>query len=243
MKNTLARLKGQQKTQWVLWPLWLIICFLVAGYVGGALVVLIARTFGFAGALNTTLGLLIFQVLIYAMLLGLIFSMPQVRKLTNRKQMGVQRPLGWGDIGLGVAGYIVYLIGLLAVMTVLTQLIPQFNASQAQDLGFEALYGIDRYIALIVFVVIAPVVEELIMRGFLYGKLRQAAMPKWPAALLVSVLFGLAHGQWNVGVDTFLLSMVACYLREATGTIWPGVVIHMLKNLLAYIMLFVVMPL
>lgn len=243
MKNALARLKEQQKTQWLLWPLWLIACFLVAGYVGGALIVLIAKALGFAGVLTSTLGLLVFQVLIYAILLGLIFSMPQVRKLTNRQQMGIERPMNWGDIGLGIAGYIVYLIVLLAVMTVLTQLIPQFNASQAQDLGFKALYGIDRYIALIVFVVVAPVVEEVIMRGFLYGKLRQAAMPKWPAALLVSVLFGLAHGQWNVGVDTFILSMAACYLREVSGTIWPGVVIHMLKNLLAYIMLFVVMPL
>lgn len=242
MKGKLARFK-QQKVEWVLWPAWLIVCFLAAGYVGGALVVMVAKALGFSGMLTTTLGVLLFQVLIYAILLGLIFSIPQVRRMTNRRQMGIERPMSWKDIGFGVAGYVVYLMILLAVTSILTQLVPQFNASQAQDLGFKTLYGIDRSIALILFVVIAPIVEEVIMRGFLYGKLRQAAMAKWPAALVVSILFALAHGQWNVGIDTFILSMVACYLREVTGTIWPGVVIHMCKNLLAYIMLFVVMPL
>ena len=66
-------------------------------------------------------------------------------------------------------------------------------------------------------------------------------MPMWPAALIVSIIFGALHGQWNVAIDTFILSMVACYLREATGTIWPGVVIHMTKNAVAFVLLFVVM--
>jgi membrane protease YdiL (CAAX protease family) len=54
-----------------------------------------------------------------------------------------------------------------------------------------------------------------------------------------SVLFGLIHGQWNVGVDVFVLSMVACSLREVTGSIWAGILLHMLKNALAFYIIFV----
>jgi membrane protease YdiL (CAAX protease family) len=56
----------------------------------------------------------------------------------------------------------------------------------------------------------------------------------------VSALFGLAHMQWNVAIDVFVLSMVACYLRELTGSIWAGIILHCLKNLIAFIALFFV---
>jgi membrane protease YdiL (CAAX protease family) len=244
MKTTaIKKLKNSPKLMWLVWPLWLIACYLVAGYVGGALIVAAAKLLGIGGALNSTLGILIFQVLIYALLIAIVFSLPQARRLLSRKTLGVGRLVSWGDIGLGIAGYVVYLVALIAVVMALTHFIPAFNASQSQELGFTSLYGMERFVGFIVFVVIAPAIEELLMRGFLYGKLRQANMSLWPAAIVVSVLFAAAHGQWNVAVDTFLLSMIACYLREITGTIWPGFIIHMLKNLLAYIMLFVVMPL
>ena len=74
-------------------------------------------------------------------------------------------------------------------------------------------------------------------RGMLYGGLRRSKMPWWGAAVIVSALFGLAHMQWNVAIDVFVLSMVACYLRELTGGIWAGFMLHMLKNGLAFFVL------
>ena len=94
-------------------------------------------------------------------------------------------------------------------------------------------------------VVVAPVVEELIFRGWLYGKMREATHGKfrtWVAIglpmLLVSLLFGLVHGQWNVGVVVFAMSLVMCALREITGTIYAGMLVHMLKNAVAFMLLF-----
>lgn len=226
--------------EWLIWPLWTVVCFLAASYVFGFLAVQLLKALGLLGIISSTSGALIFQTVIYAVALALIFSVNKVRKTTNKKVLGVGRPMSLGDIGLGLAGYIIYFIMLLAATFVLIQFVPSYIADQPQELGFTALYGLERIIGFIVFVIVAPVVEELIMRGFLYGKLRQAKMPMWPAAVIVSVIFGALHGQWNVAVDTFILSMVACYLREATGTIWPGVVIHMIKNGVAFTLLFVV---
>lgn len=166
-------------------------------------------------------------------------NVPVKKRTVNAKTLGVARSLSWGDIGLGIAGYVIYFMAFVALTIVISKLIPAYNAEQNQDIGFNALYGIERTIGFIVLVIITPIAEELVMRGFLFGKLRQAKLPFWPAAVVVSAIFGLAHGQWNVGVDTFILSMVACYLRELTGTIWPGVIIHMLKNAVAYVMLFI----
>ena len=95
----------------------------------------------------------------------------------------------------------------------------------------------DYAIAFFFLVVVAPVCEEIIFRGWLYGKLR-ARIPAVPAILLVSLLFAVLHGQINVGVTVFAMSIGMCIQRELTGTIWSGMVLHMIKNAIAFYYLF-----
>jgi membrane protease YdiL (CAAX protease family) len=60
--------------------------------------------------------------------------------------------------------------------------------------------------------------------------------------LVTSLLFGLAHLQsgdngaliWGAALDTFILSLVLVYLRESTGALYAGILIHSLNNLLAF---------
>jgi membrane protease YdiL (CAAX protease family) len=52
-------------------------------------------------------------------------------------------------------------------------------------------------------------------------------------------VFGAVHGQWNVAIDVFSLSLIMCGLREITGNIWAGALLHMLKNGLAFYILFI----
>jgi membrane protease YdiL (CAAX protease family) len=87
-------------------------------------------------------------------------------------------------------------------------------------------------------IIVAPVAEEVLFRGYLYGKLRKS-VPVWAAIGIVSVLFGSIHGQWNVAIDVFALSIVLCVLREITGSIWAGILLHMVKNGLAFYILFI----
>jgi membrane protease YdiL (CAAX protease family) len=64
-------------------------------------------------------------------------------------------------------------------------------------------------------------------------------MPVWVAIVITSALFGFIHGQWNVGIDVFALSVVLCSLREITGSIWAGILLHMLKNSVAFFIIFI----
>lgn len=59
------------------------------------------------------------------------------------------------------------------------------------------------------------------------------------AAIFTSGTFGLVHGQWNVAIDTFILSMVMIALYEKTKNLWACVFLHGLKNLVAFLALFV----
>lgn len=157
---------------------------------------------------------------------------------TNRDELGVQKLPTFVDIGLAPIGYVVYMV-IATALTTFMSIFTWFNPEEAQDVGFSYfISGFDRVIAMIALVIIAPLTEEIIMRGWLYGKVR-SKLKVIPAILLVSVLFGLLHGQWNVAVSTFALSIVLCGLREITGTIWSGVLLHMLSNGIAFYLLYI----
>ncbi len=195
-----------------------------------------------ASFLVSAVGEAIYSALVYILALFLIIFVPwKIFKKwkTNPEEMGIRGLPTWTDIGLAPIGFIVSLI-LASVFLAIFSLFPWFNAEEAQDVGFHFLDGgLDRAVAFITLVIVAPIAEELIFRGWLYGKLR--AKLNMPLAIfLVSLAFGIVHGQWNVGVNVFALSIVLCGLREITGTIYSGILVHMIKNGIAFFLLYII---
>lgn len=167
-------------------------------------------------------------------------------KAVNREELGLKGLPTWTDIGLAPVGFIAATL-LAAGFVAIFNIFPWFDASQAQEVGFNAgVVGFERLLAFVTLVVVAPVAEELIFRGWLYGKLRPMLSEKMSdrasmliSIFLVSLLFGIVHMQWNVGVNVFAMSIVLCGLREVTGTIYAGILMHMIKNGVAFFLLYV----
>lgn len=188
---------------------------------------------------NSAVDMLIYRVIVYGVMMAMIAAFVWYRYRTlNTEQIGLTRFPEWSDIGLSLAGAVVYMLASVIALTLASK-VPGFSSGQAQDLGFGHLFGSELVSAFIVLVIITPICEEMIFRGFLYGRLRALHVSWWLSALVVSILFGVAHMQWNVGIDVFCLSMVACILREITGSIWVGILLHMMKNFLAFMVTFV----
>jgi membrane protease YdiL (CAAX protease family) len=80
-------------------------------------------------------------------------------------------------------------------------------------------------------VVFAPLFEEVIFRGLLYGSLR--ARLSWPAAAVASALiFGLAHGYGPAGFASVLVSgLLWAWIYERTGSLLPCIAAHVINNL------------
>ncbi len=195
-------------------------------------------------ALSQPVWMAIYEALVYILAMALIILVP--KKNSNRTELGLRGLPTWTDIGLAPVGFIVYLLlaaGLLAIFS----FFPWFDAEEAQEIGFSIYAaGLDRAIAFFALVVIAPIAEEIIFRGWLYGKMRGKLNKKVSnqtsmliSIFLVSLLFGIVHLQWNVGVNVFAMSVVLCGLREITGTIYSGILLHMLKNGVAFYLLFI----
>ena len=192
-------------------------------------------------AVNSVLLNTISTALIYAITILLVIGLPWLikRKKTTAADIGMSRLLSWTDILITPAGLIVYLIASAILITIVGMLVPSFDANQAQEVGFNNLSSQYEFVlAFIVLVVAVPVAEEILFRGYLFGKLKKV-VPVWAAVLVTSILFGALHGSWNVAIDTIALSVVLCVLRELTGSLWPSILLHMAKNGIAYYFLFI----
>ena len=217
---------------------WVALVFFVIQYVVAFLFVkLLPKSVLGTNAINS-----IYQVVAYALALFVIIFVPWkvLKRKTTRDELGMRGLPTWTDVLLAPIGFIVTLFLGGALTYIMMAFLPEINWQQAQEVGYHGLYrASDFAAAFICLVVLAPLCEEIIFRGWLYGKLR-FRMPAVPAILITSVLFGLVHGQWNVGVTVFAMSLGMCVMRELTGTIWSGVLLHMIKYGIAFYFLFVV---
>jgi membrane protease YdiL (CAAX protease family) len=163
----------------------------------------------------------------------------------SRQTIGFVKPQ-LSHIGLGVLAVVPYFVVYLAIVAAVSYIYPSLNTGQKQEIGFDHTKGVlELVLVFISLVVLPPLVEEIMMRGFLYTGLRKA-FPKIISALLVSGLFGIAHlaeggnagPLWIGALDTFALSLVLVYLREKTGNLWAGITLHAVKNGTAFVYIF-----
>lgn len=160
-------------------------------------------------------------------------------------EIGLKPPV-LRDLLYVMVGYGVYFATFLTLVQ-LSSGLPGLNVDQKQELGFSpGIAGNELWLVFISLVILPPITEEILMRGFLYTGLRtRLSMVK--AGLITSLLFGAAHLQagsgnsllWIAALDTFVLSMVLVYLREKTGSLAAPMTLHMLKNGIAFAALFI----
>ena len=179
----------------------------------------------------------------YVVAVALIILPPWyfMKSKVRKDGLGLRGLPTWTDILLAPIGYIASMAATMAVLLVIQAFVPSFNLQETQDVGFrmESLYSnADKMVAFAALVILAPIAEELIFRGYLYGKLR-TRLSAIPAIILVSVLFGFMHGQWNVGIVVGVMSIFLCIARELTGTIYAGILMHMIRNGLAFYLLYI----
>jgi membrane protease YdiL (CAAX protease family) len=78
-----------------------------------------------------------------------------------------------------------------------------------------------------------PFVEETTYRGLGYSVL--APLGRWPAILLVGLLFGLSHGLILSLPIIVLFGCVLAWIRARTDSVFPGMVLHGAFNLIALV--------
>jgi membrane protease YdiL (CAAX protease family) len=196
---------------------------------------------------DSVIGQFSFIALVEGLSVGLLYAFLKSRQL-GFKAIGLIKRPRWLDVGYVFIGFGLYMLLNQVVLRLAEFGAPNLDESQKQSIGFENAHGSMLVLVFIALVVLPPVVEEMLMRGFLYTGLKHH-LPKVAAALLTSVLFAIAHLElgsgnapvWSAALDTFALSIVLIFLYEKTGRLWSSIGLHMLKNSIAFLYLFVLM--
>jgi len=84
-------------------------------------------------------------------------------------------------------------------------------------------------------VVLAPLWEEAVFRGFLLSSLAQTQLGYWPAAVLSTTLWTLLHWgySWPGVTSVFIAGIALSWLMQRTGSMRAVVVAHGVANTIA----------
>jgi membrane protease YdiL (CAAX protease family) len=124
-------------------------------------------------------------------------------------------------------------LGALAVIVVSNFILePVLHASQRQGIApTHNPRSTDQWIILVVAIVglvlVAPAAEELILRGLGFATLGRYALP------VTTVLFALAHGLAVLLIPVAIAGLALGWVRLKTGSVLPGMGVHMSLNALA----------
>lgn len=77
--------------------------------------------------------------------------------------------------------------------------------------------------------VAAPLVEEFLFRGYMYGTLRRLTNPVF-AAIIIGALFAVVHGNLPALLPLWVFSILLCLAYELTGCLWVSVGMHIFFN-------------
>ena len=103
------------------------------------------------------------------------------------------------------------------------QIPPQAQLELMLEMG-----GLEWLGMLVTVVVVAPVVEEILFRGYLFTALSKS-LPMWGAQFVTAALFGLVHG-WDYAVPVGVLALFFGYLRQRYGSLLPSILAHAVHN-------------
>lgn len=159
-----------------------------------------------------------------------------------------RRGLSWQDLGLRAVGSrwipraaVIALIALpvVALVNLATQAVtgapfrnPQLDMLAPEGFTWSGLLGM-----LVMVGIVAPIVEEIVFRGLLYGWLR----PKLGVSLgagLSALAFAAAHGIGMLIPALFVIGLILTWVYERSGSLWPPIIVHGVFNMVMTIALY-----
>ena len=195
---------------------------------------------------NSVAAQFVYVLLAETFSVGAVYLFLRRRKL-GLSDIGLKKPR-WADPLYGLAAVPVYYILYLLTVGIVSHYVPSLNVNEQQQIGFSNVHGaLPLIFTFISLVVLPPIAEEIMVRGFLYSTLKKAFPTIW-AVILTSAIFASAHlpeggaagPLYIAALDTFVLSLVLIYLREKTGSLWASITLHAIKNGIAFVALFVI---
>lgn len=166
-----------------------------------------------------------FVFLVPLILLAAHFPSQSIRETLALKPVGARQLVFW----VGVYG--LYQAAAITLHALVDIPVDEFVSDMA---------GRPHLLTALTLVVLAPVLEELVFRGYLFKAWRHSWLGASGTILLTSVLFLSLHlGQygWAIMGQLFVFAVILGLAREKTGSLVTPWLLHLLNNLVATILI------
>jgi len=224
-------------------PYWMALGAVLLGFAAGIFITvfvqLIGTAFGSPAAHPTAAVNLTADFLFDAAFVGAALYFTVIRGVMGRAEFGYRR-IQWRTGILGV------LLGGLAYYLVTLAYGAFFQVHGTDKLPSDLAVHRSTWAAIWACVFVcaaAPMAEEFFFRGFLFGVLRHMRINAggreigpWVAAVIVALLFGLAHfdsAQPQYLIPLAFLGFVLCIVRWKTRSLYPCMALHSINNCIA----------
>ncbi len=178
-------------------------------------------------------GLIVGMVFNLIVCTGLLLYLHRLRGLNPAELFGLQH-LHWRSLGLAVVVFTVIIlisVNLVSAVSVswLKDIWPELEAQEMVK-AFQASGGIGfKILVIIAAVVIAPLAEETLFRGFIYGVLKRYTDAPF-AALISSLMFAVIHMHVGSLLPLWMLAVLFCLAYEITGCLLVPMLLHAIFN-------------
>lgn len=177
---------------------------------------------------------------------GLLLYLHRLRGLNPAELFGLQH-LHWRSIAMVVLTFTVIIlisVNLVSAATVtwLKDIWPDLQPQETVK-AFQESGGIGfKILVIIAAVVIAPLAEETLFRGFVYGVLKRYTDAPF-AALASSLMFAIIHLHVGSLLPLWMLAVLFCLAYEITGCLLVPMLLHAIFNAMSIVgMLFLDAP-
>lgn len=168
-------------------------------------------------------------------LLGAIFSLQLFGWLYGRDERRRQRSSGREERPAVTEGQIFLVVIASSALALFCNnimgLLPLREISEGYGETSDIIYGGNIWMQIASAGFAAPVAEEMLMRGLLYGRLKELAGSARIAIVLDAAVFGIFHGNIVQGIYAFAMGLFFAWLMERYRTVMVPAFAHIAANL------------
>lgn len=179
----------------------------------------------------TAEGIVVVAAIAVTIALGLMLLL-YFRGLRPLHLLGIAGPASWWwQTPLLAFGLLLAAYPLIIPAAALNNVFLEGDAPDQEILGFfrDAASNWDVVAVVVMAVVVAPIVEEILFRGYFYRVLKQSC-GAIPSLVLTSAVFSFVHVHPPAVLSLFVLACCLVIAYEVTGSLWTPILMHVFFN-------------
>jgi len=148
---------------------------------------------------------------------------------TIKKGDSIVEAFGFKGIKVATFFQTILLVIVVSPMAMFANVLSQFFVPNTMVQGVDQFASESVGLTLVATVICAPIVEEIVCRGFFTNRINKT-MSFTAAAIISALMFGILHMNINQFCYATVLGLIFAYTNRASGSIFTSMIMHIVFN-------------